>query len=330
MERRRRPRREKLWEPLFLKPTLTFVNYGIAAFESRRAAEMTRIIERLGGTPSVSPSMREVAVQVQPEVIEFAQRLITGQIDMVILLTGVGFEFLLSAVEKHVDRQRFLDCLGDMITIARGPKPSAALKAVGITPTHQVPEPNTWRELLDTVDRNTSICNQSIGLQEYGQPNPSLIAGLEARGAQVTPLRVYRWDFPEDTTALDANLHAIQTGHRDLTLFTSAHQVTNVLSRAAQLGLGDSFKSALRETVVCSVGPTTSEMLRHVELPVDFEPSRPKLGFFLNEAAINATRLVQRKKENSRRPVGPVIRPCRHIRTLVRQPIPAGLPKRTE
>ena len=278
------------------KTTADFAGLRVAAFESRRAEEMSRLIERLGGKPSVSPSMKEVAVEVQQEVVEFAQRLITGQIDTVILLTGVGFEYLLSAVEKHVDRQRFLDSLRDITTVVRGPKPSAALKSVGITATHQVPEPNTWRELLDTVDQHLSICNQSIGLQEYGQPNPSLIAGLEARGARVTPLRVYRWSFPDDTSALDANLNEIASGSCDLTLFTSAHQVTNVLSRAAQLGLGDQFKNSLRETVICSVGPTTTEMLNSVDLPVDFQPSRPKLGPFLNEAANNAMRLQQRKR----------------------------------
>ncbi len=273
-----------------------FSGIRVAAFESRRADEMTRMIERLGGQPSVSPSMKEVAVEAQSEVVEFAQRLITGQVEIVILLTGVGFEFLLAAVEKKVDRQRFLDSLGDITTVVRGPKPAAALRAVGLTPTHIVPEPNTWREILETVDQNLSICNQTVGLQEYGQPNPSLIAGLEARGAHVTPLRVYRWGLPDDMTSLDANLNAITNGERDVTMFTSAHQVTNVLARAAQLGLGEKIKASLRDTVICSVGPSTSAMLRQADLAVDFEPSRPKLGPLVNESAVNAARLQQRKR----------------------------------
>ena len=274
-----------------------FSDIRVAAFESRRAEEMSRMIERLGGHPSVSPSMQEVAVEVQPDVVEFAQRLITGQVEVVILLTGVGFEFLLAAIEKKVDRQRFLDSLGDITTVVRGPKPAAAMRAVGLSPTHIVPEPNTWREILATVDEHLSVCNQSIGLQEYGQPNPSLIAGLEARGALVTPLRVYRWGMPADTTALDANLNAIVNGERDVTMFTSAHQVTNVLARAAQLGLGEKIKASLRDTVICSVGPSTSEMLRNVDLAVDFEPSRPKLGPLVSESASNAVRLKKRKRQ---------------------------------
>ena len=118
---------------------------------------------------------------------------------MVILLTGVGFRQLLRAIERHVDKQQFLDALSDITTVCRGPKPVAAMREVGMTPTHRVPEPNTWRELLQTLDTSVPLANQTVGLQEYGISNTSLIAGLEARGAQVVPLPVYTWDLPENT-----------------------------------------------------------------------------------------------------------------------------------
>ncbi|MCH5377991.1 MAG: uroporphyrinogen-III synthase, partial [Planctomycetes bacterium] len=98
-----------------------FAGLRVAAFESRRAEDMTRLIERHGGTPAVSPSVREVPLEDQRAAVEFANRLLTGDIDMVILLTGVGFRQLLEVVARHVDRQRFLDTLSDVVTIARGP-----------------------------------------------------------------------------------------------------------------------------------------------------------------------------------------------------------------
>src|SRR5690606_28653120 len=139
------------------------------------------------------PSLREVPLDDHREAVDFANMLITGQIDVVLFMTGVGTRILVSAVERHVDRQRFLDALSDVVTVARGPKPVAALKELGLEPTHRVPEPNTWRELLQTLDISVPLANQSVALQEYGQPNPSLIAGLEARGARVTCVRVYQW-----------------------------------------------------------------------------------------------------------------------------------------
>ena len=38
--------------------------------------------------------------------------------------------------------------------VARGPKPVAALKELGISPVVTAPEPNTWRELLSALDQN--------------------------------------------------------------------------------------------------------------------------------------------------------------------------------
>ena len=109
----------------------SFSGLRVAALESRNAAEMTRLIEKFGGRAFVSPSMREVPIEQNREAIDFAHRLITGGIDVMIFLTGVGFRHLLAAVERHVDRQRYLHALADITTICRGPKPVAAMAEVG-------------------------------------------------------------------------------------------------------------------------------------------------------------------------------------------------------
>ena len=213
-----------------------FDGLHVAALESRRADDMARLISRAGGVAHVSPSMREVPIEPNRGAIDFAYRLMTGHIGVVILMTGVGFRYLLKAIERHLDQQRFLDSLSDITTICRGPKPVAALREAGLTPTLKVPEPNTWRELLKTIDDNLSIANQTVGLQEYGISNASLIAGLEARGAVVERIRVYGWDLPTNTAPLEENVQALAAGERDILLLTSAHQVVNMLR---QLGVKD-------------------------------------------------------------------------------------------
>lgn len=267
----------------------------VAAFESRRSQETARLIERSGGVPFVSPSMREIPLENNPAAIEFAKQLLTGSVEVMIFLTGVGFQHLLATVECHVARDRYLSSLADITTIVRGPKPLAAMKEVGLKPTYIVPEPNTWRELLSTIDENISISNLKVGLQEYGTSNSSLIAGLEARGARVIRVPVYRWDLPADTTELESNLRAIADGERDVVLFTSAHQVTNVLELAERLGLSDDVRGELQKSILGSIGPTTSEALRSHRFTVDFEPSRPKLGHLVREAAATCHDLLQRK-----------------------------------
>src|SRR4029079_15686639 len=105
---------------------------------------MSHMIAKRGGTPFVSPSMREVALDRNQPAIDFANRLITGGIDVAIFLTGVGTRILVEQVERHVDRARFLAAFSDIKSVVRGPKPLAVLREFGITSTITVPEPNTW------------------------------------------------------------------------------------------------------------------------------------------------------------------------------------------
>ena len=273
-----------------------FDGLQVAAFESRRADEMVRMIEKHGGVPHVSPSMREVPIEKNPAAVDFAHRLVTGDISVVIFLTGVGFRHLLAIVERHLDRQRFLDSLSDITTIARGPKPVAAMAEVGIKPTHQVPQPNTWREILTLVDEHLIVANQTVAIQEYGKTNPSLMAGLEARGAQVVNLRVYNWELPEDTSALEANVQRLVGGELDVVLFTSANQVVNLLRVADQLGVADAIRESLAEVIVVSIGPTTSDGLRDLDLPVDLEPEVARMGHLVQVAASRSHELKERKR----------------------------------
>jgi uroporphyrinogen decarboxylase len=273
-----------------------FQGFHIAALESRRGEDMARLISRAGGVAHVSPSMREVPVEPNRGAIDFAYRVMTGQISIVILMTGVGFRYLLQAIERHLDQQRFLASLSDVVTVCRGPKPAAAMREVGLTPTHRVSEPNTWRELLQTIDAHVPVANQVVGLQEYGITNASLIAGLEARGATVEAVRVYGWELPQDTVPLEDNIRALADGQRDMLLVTSAHQVVNLLRMAERLGLVDRLREGLHRTVIASIGPTTTQMLEECEIHVDMEPVHPKMGHLVNEAALRGVPLIQARK----------------------------------
>ncbi len=276
--------------------TASFEGLRVASFESRRADDIERMIAKFGGVPFVSPSMREVSVGHNRAAIDFANRLITGGIDVVIFLTGVGTRLLIQQVERHVDREQFLAAVSDVKSVVRGPKPLAALKELGIAPTIVVPEPNTWRDVLATLDEKLPVANLVVGLQEYGVTNRSLIAGLEARGATVETVHVYDWALPEDCGPLEQNIRRIAAGEIDVAMFTSANQVLNLLKLADELGIVDEVRAGFRNIVVASIGPTTSEMLRNEELPVDMEPSHPKMGHLVTEAAERAGELLARKR----------------------------------
>ena len=82
-------------------------------------------------------------------------------------------------------------------------------------------------------------------------------------------VRVYRWELPEDVSPLKENIQAIAGGQIDVSLFTSSHQIVNLLRVAQQMG-NLAASTGLSQTVVGSIGPTTSETLREPDLPVDF------------------------------------------------------------
>ena len=65
-------------------------NLCVAAFESRMAQEMETLITRYDGKPLVAPSMREIPLEDNPQVLTFGEQLLARQWDMVIVLTGVG------------------------------------------------------------------------------------------------------------------------------------------------------------------------------------------------------------------------------------------------
>lgn len=268
----------------------------VLALESRRAQEMAELIRRHGGTPFVAPSLREVPLRENPDAIEFFRRLEAGRLDLVILLTGVGTRALAAALEDICPREHLAELLRRTTVVARGPKPVAALRELGVTPDVLVPEPNTWREILETVDRWATVAGRRVAVQEYGRPNPELIAGLVARGANVFRVPVYRWDLPEDPGPLHEAARRLASGGIDIALFTSAQQVDHLMHVVDALGLRDQLVAASRRVVVASIGPICSKALQSHGLPVDLEPEHPKMGHLVAAAARQARELLAVKR----------------------------------
>ncbi|MBX7165024.1 MAG: uroporphyrinogen decarboxylase [Pirellulales bacterium] len=274
-----------------------FAGLQVAAFESRRAEELGRLIEKFGGVPHVSPSMREVPLAENPEAVALARRLIAGEFDLVIFMTGVGTNMLGQQIEGQVSRDEFLDALRRVTTVARGPKPVAVLKQWGVEPTYRIPEPNTWRDLLDVLDREVPLDGRRVAVQEYGVSNRHLLVGLAARGARAEPLVTYRWELPADVAPLEANARALAAGERQVVLFTSSNQVHNLLAVAERLRIEPEVRAGLSRAVVASIGPTMSETLRELGLPVDLEPEHPKMGHLVREAAERSAGILARKAQ---------------------------------
>jgi uroporphyrinogen-III synthase len=269
----------------------------VVAFESRRASEIATLIRRHGGVPFVAPSMREVPLADQQEALAFARALDAGDVDIVLVLTGVGTRALVDAVAPMLPRARLVTALGRVALVARGPKPVAALRELGLTPTLIVPEPNTWREILQALDARVPVAGRRVAMQEYGVTNPELLDGLTARGASVLRVPVYRWALPDDLAPLRGAIGRLAGGSIDVALFTSATQVEHLQRVATEDGAAGALRAGIARTVVGSVGPVCSEALRRAGIAVDVEPTHPKMGPLVAETLRAAPALLATRRD---------------------------------
>ena len=278
----------------------SFNGLRVLVLESRRARELGLIVTSYGGEPLVAPSMREVPIESNAEAVRFIDDLIAGEFDVVILLTGVGSRVLLDIVQRvQGTRKRLIEALKETVVVCRGPKPLAVMREIDVPVFLTAPEPNTWRDLLAALDERKSelsLDGLNVAVQEYGASNPDLLAGLESRGAKVTPVPVYQWALPEDVEPLRKAARAIAEGELDVVLFTTATQAVHLMKVAADLRLADRVLAGLQRMVVGSIGPTTSEELRQRGIPIDLESSHPKMGYLVREAAEQAADVLRAKR----------------------------------
>jgi uroporphyrinogen-III synthase len=276
-----------------------FAGLRVLSLESRRGAEMAKLIASYAGEAVIAPSMREVPLESNTEAVAFGEKLFAGDFDVVIFLTGVGTRALARVVETIHPIEQYLAELCKVAVVARGPKPVAVLREWNVPIALTAPEPNTWREVLRALDENVSalpLKGKRVAVQEYGVSNGDLLAGLSERGAQVTSVPVYEWALPEDVGPLRSAVAAIARNEIDAILFTTATQADHLLQIADEMKEEDALRRALLRMLVASIGPTTSERLREYGFSPDMEPTHPKMGYLVSEAAERSAEILRRKR----------------------------------
>lgn len=269
----------------------------VVSLESRKSQEMRSLLERHGCVAISAPSLREVPLSDQHEALDFGAELLRDEHAIIVLLTGVGTRMLVDALSTKHAQTDVLAALGRAKLVCRGPKPVAALKALGLKPTLVAPEPNTSNDVLALLDASLPVAGQSVAVQAYGRLNEALLDGLKARGAKVRSVAIYAWALPEDTAPLSAAIEQICSGAVDVVMFTAAQQLTHLLQVAEQSGRQGALVDALRDRVVCaSIGPVMTEALQAQGLPADLEPEHPKMGHLVQAVVRRAPEIAARKR----------------------------------
>jgi len=183
--------------------------------------------------------MREVGLESNDETLQFAARLIAGEIDLVVFLTGVGVRAMVDIVQTCFNKEEFLEALRRVKIAARGAKPSTALRELKI-PVHAISEePSTWRELIRAMEESfgASLRNMRVAVQEYGASNPEFLEELSTRSADLLKIPVYQWALPEDLQPMRDCVSALVAGEIDVVLFMTAVQVIHLFQVAEQMAL---------------------------------------------------------------------------------------------
>lgn len=164
-----------------------FRGLRVLSLESRRSIEVAKLIRTYGGEPSLVPCMREVPLESNTEALEFADRLIRGDFDLVVFFTGIGVRAVVEAVATKYDKETFLKALRKIKVAARGPKPYAALRELKVPAAVTAPEPATWRELMQAIEAGfgASLPQMRVAVQEYGASNPEFLMDLTLKCASV-------------------------------------------------------------------------------------------------------------------------------------------------
>jgi uroporphyrinogen-III synthase len=257
---------------------LTGYTVGITA--ARRREELGVALERRGARIAYAPAIRIVALADDTDMLAATRRCLTAPPDIVVVTTGIGFRGWMEAADAWGLATPLFERLDAATLVTRGPKARGAVRAAGLTETWS-PESESGSEVLEYLLRR-DLVGRRIAVQLHGEPVPDLVQSLEAAGAELIEVPVYRWVPPEDIAPLRRLVSAVAARQVDAVAFTSAPAAASFLQAARD---EPGSLSALRDGVLaCCVGPVTAAPLQRADVPV-VAPDRPRLGALVRTIA---------------------------------------------
>ncbi|MDX3375289.1 uroporphyrinogen-III synthase [Streptomyces sp. ME02-6991-2A] len=250
--------------------------FTVGVTAARRAEELATLLKRRGAAVQHAPALRIVPLADDSELLEATKELIDHAPDVVVATTAIGFRGWVEAADGWGIGDPLLERLRGVELLARGPKVKGAVRAAGLTEAWS-PGSESMAEVLDRL-LGEGVEGRRIALQLHGEPLPGFIESLQAAGAEVVGVPVYRWMPPQDIAPLDRMLDATAARALDAVTFTSAPAAASFLGRAEVRGVLPEILGALRDDVLAAcVGPVTALPLQARGIPT-VQPERFRLG----------------------------------------------------
>lgn len=261
----------------------------VAILETRVGAHLAAMVERRGAIALQAPALEEVPDIDPKEVASLLEEWRRRPFKAAIFQTGVGTRALFAAADDLGATQDLRELLAGTVVVVRGPKPTGELNARQVRIDLRAAAPFTTDTVLSALS-DIPIHDSKVLVQRYGATNQQLHDALTARGAAVREITTYRWSLPSNVQPLIELLDALEKRAVDAAVFTSAVQMHNLYAVADGAQRAARLISALRQTIVASIGPVCSRALREYGVEPTFEASPPKLGPLLDalDAALSA------------------------------------------
>jgi len=256
--------------------------------EARELDLVAGMLEAQGAVAVRCPLVAIYDVEDAAPVRAWLARLIAGEFDDLILLTGEGLRRLLAQAELIGRRQDAIAALSRLRTIVRGPKPTRALREIGLTPGISASVPTT-QGIMDSL-RSEVLSGRQIGVQLYPGAPATLVDFLHQRGSRVTPVTPYRYASQAEDARVIAAIEQMDAGEIDFVAFTSSPQVKRLVDVAREHGIESKLQSALAKTRIAAIGPVVSAAVEAAGAKTAVQPSNFHLKPFIAAIAEAAGR----------------------------------------
>jgi uroporphyrinogen-III synthase len=262
-------RRPPLTASALGEPASTLSGYTIGVTSDRRRDELAGLLESRGARIVLAPALRIVPIADDAELRAATRACLTAPPDIVLVNTGIGMRGWLEAAESWGLADPLRAALSRAYLVARGPKARAAVRTAGLQE-QWTPEGESFDEVVRHLT-GRGVAGLTVAMQLHGESQPEYTEALEAAGAVVIEVPVYRWAPPTDPAPLHRLVDLITGKLVDAVTFTSAAAAQALLRAAGSSA--DALLDALRTDVLAAcVGPVTATPLRRLEVPVSTPP----------------------------------------------------------
>lgn len=291
----------------------------VAITSSRRAGELARIVENLGGRPYIAPTIGIEADLENPkeDVLKFLDHVIAGNVDYIVFMTGPGIFSLFSIATKLGLEDKLIHSLSNATIIARSIKPKMVLKKYGVE-VNLIPEENTAQGVLRLLLAK-GVVGKKIAILWHGDYPDQLrdtlykarvltvieastyrySVDLKKEGASILESMGYDYVAPNERRVVQL-IDKIIAGKINSITFTSPPSVHDLFKIAEVNNKSQELKSSLNANVlVVAVGPSTKNAIEEHCITVHVMPRIFKMGSMIKALDEYVTKRNQTNSENS-------------------------------